>query len=168
MKHVVVLAVWLVPAAALAQEAKTYTNADLVKIEVPGAYTNQDLKRLPPLAVQKVQAPAAAPRRAAPRGAAPVAEEAPSPASEAFQAYFNSVRVDRDMLMSELQYEIDQVAFSESAFAGDTRSFDVRLGYRAQARPLIQELAKRVALLDMRLDAVADEARKAGVTLDRR
>ncbi|HYV18534.1 MAG TPA: hypothetical protein VFC25_05855 [Verrucomicrobiae bacterium] len=163
MKHAVVLAVWLVPAAALAQEAKTYTNADLVKIEVPGAYTNQDLKRLPPLAVQKVQAPAAAPR-----GAAPVAEEAPSPASEAFQAYFNSVRVDRDMLMSELQYEIDQVAFSESAFAGDTRSFDVRLGYRAQARPLIQELAKRVALLDMRLDAVADEARKAGVSLDRR
>ncbi|HEV8201950.1 MAG TPA: hypothetical protein VGS03_18205 [Candidatus Polarisedimenticolia bacterium] len=162
MKHVVVLAVWLVPAAALAQEAKTYTNADLVKIEVPGAYTNQDLKRLPPLAVQRVQAPAA------PRGAAPVAEAAPAPPTEAFQAYFNSVRVDRDVLMSELQYEIDQVAFSESAFAGDTRSFDVRLGYRAQARPLIQELAKRVALLDMRLDAVADEARKAGVSLDRR
>jgi hypothetical protein len=162
MKHVVVLAVWLVPAAALAQEAKTYTNADLVKIEVPGAYTNQDLKRLPPLAVQKAPAPAAA------RGTAPVAEEAPAPPTEAFQAYFNSVRVDRDILMSELQYEIDQVAFSESAFAGDTRSFDVRLGYRAQARPLIQELAKRVALLDMRLDAVADEARKAGVTLDRR
>lgn len=161
MKHAVVLAVWLVPAAALAQEAKTYTNADLVKIEVPGAYTNQDLKRLPPLPVQKVQAPVAA------HGAVPVVE-APAPPTEAFQAYFNSVRVDRDMLMSELQYEIDQVAFSESAFAGDTRSFDVRLGYRAQARPLIQELAKRVALLDARLDAVSDEARKAGVLLDRR
>jgi hypothetical protein len=161
MKHAVVLAVWLVPAAALAQEAKTYTNADLAKIEVPGAYTNQDLKRLPPLPVQRVQVPA-------PRGAAPVAEEAPAPPTEAFQAYFSSIRVDRDMLMSELQYEIDQVAFSESAFAGDTRSFDVRLGYRAQARPLIQELAKRVALLDARLDAVADEARKAGVSLDRR
>ncbi|HET8945848.1 MAG TPA: hypothetical protein VFQ07_02600 [Candidatus Polarisedimenticolia bacterium] len=165
MKHVVVLAVWLVPAAALAQEAKTYTNADLAKIEVPGAYTNQDLKRLPPLAVQKVQAPAHAP--AAGRGEAPVAE-VPAPPTEAFQNYFNSVLVDRDILMAELQYEIDQVAFSESAFAGDTRSFDVRLGYRAQARPLIQELAKRVALLDARLDAVADEARKAGVSLDRR
>ena len=164
MKHVVVLAVWLVPAAALAQEAKTYTNADLAKIEVPGAYTNKDLKRLPPLVVQKAQAPAPAAARA---GAPPV-EAAPAPPTEAFQTYFNSVRVDRDIRMAELQYEIDQVAFSESAFAGDTRSFDVRLGYRAQARPLIQELAKRVALLDSRLEAVQDEARKAGVSLDLR
>jgi len=162
MKHVVVLAVWLVPAAALAQETKTYTNADLVKIQVPGAYTNEDLKRLPPLVVMK------APTGAAARQQGEIAPAAPAPAAEAFQAYYSSVRVDRDMLAAELQYEIDLVGFSESAFAGDTRSFDVRLGYRAQARPLIQELTKRVALLDARLAAVTDEARKAGVRLDLR
>jgi hypothetical protein len=160
MKHVVVLAVWLVPAAALAQGTTTYTNADLAKIQVPGAYTNADLKRLPPLVVQKAPAPSHAPAR-------PM-EAAPAPPTEAFQSYYSSVRVDRDILAAELEYEKSLVDFSESAFAGDTRSFDVRLGYRAQARPLIQELAKRVALLDARLEAVADEARKAGVTLDLR
>jgi hypothetical protein len=164
MKHVVVLAVWLVPAAALAQESKTYTNADLVKIQVPGAYTNQDLKRLPPLVMQPAaKAPAAA---AAPREGA--AEGGMSAATEAFQTYYNSVRVDRDILAAELAYEISLVDFSESAFAGDTRSFDVRLGYRAQARPLIQELTKRVALLDARLAVVADEARRQGVSIDLR
>ena len=166
MKHVVVLAVWLVPAAALAQESRTYTNADLVKIEVPGAFTNQDLKRLPPLVVQPAQK---APPSAA---AAPHAEGAAgggmSAVTDAFQTYYNSVRVDRDILAAELEYEKGLVDFSESAFAGDTRSFDVRLGYRAQARPLIQELTKRVALLDARLVVVADEARKAGVSLDLR
>ena len=160
MKHVVILAACLVPAAAFAQEAKTYTNADLVKIQVPGAFTNEDLRRLPPLPMQK-----AAPRAAA--QPAPV-EAAPSPATEAFQTYYSSVRADRDLLAAELAYEIGLVEFSESAFAGDTRSFDVRLGYRAQAVDLIRELTKRVALLDARLDAVMDEARRAGVTIDRR
>ena len=157
-RSIIVLAACLVPAAAFAQETKTYTNADLAKIQVPGAYTNQDLKRLPPLAVQKAPAKAAVPE----------VEPAPAPPTEAFQAYYNSVRVDRDMLAAELAYEIGLVDFSESAFAGDTRSFDVRLGYRAQAVDLIRELTKRVALLDARLEWASDEARKAGVVLDRR
>ena len=156
-RSIIVLAACLVPAAAFAQESRTYTNADLAKIQVPGAYTNEDLKRLPPLAVQR-----------APRVAAPAVEPAPAPPTEAFQAYYNGVRVDRDMLAAELAYEIGLVEFSESAFAGDSRSFDVRLGYRAQAVDLIRELTKRVALLDARLEWAADEARKAGVVLDRR
>jgi len=158
MKHFVILAACLVPAAAFAQEAKTYTNADLVKIQVPGAYTNEDLKRLPPLPVQKGPKVAAAPQ----------VEAAPAPATEAFQAYYNSVGADRDILAAELAYEIGLVEFSESAFAGDTRSFDVRLGYRSQAVELIRELTKRVALLDARLEAVTDEARRAEVRLDLR
>jgi len=166
MKHVVVLAVWLVPAAALAQESRTYPNADLVKIQVPGAFTNQDLKRLPPLPVQPAaKAPAASAARPS-EGAAPGGGM--SAATEAFQTYYNSVRVDRDILAAELAYEIGLVDFSESAYAGDTRSFDVRLGYRAQARPLIQELTKRVALLESRLSMVADEARRQGVSIDLR
>ena len=168
MKHAVVLAVWLVPAAAFAQSTTTpqgtttYTNADLVKFQVPGAFTNEDLKRLPATGVTVLKAPAV---KAAPRGEA---EEAPAPLTDAYQAYYGNVRADRDVLAAELAYEIGLVEFSESAFAGDTRSFDVRLGYRSQAAELIRELTKRVALLDARLDSVADEARKAGVVLDRR
>lgn len=163
MKRVVILAACLVPAAAFAQESRTYTNADLVKIEVPGAFTNQDLKRLPPLPVQRAAAPKAA--------AEPAQVEAPPAAAaltEAYQTYYGNVRADRDALAAELAYEIALVEFSESAFAGDTRSFDVRLGYRSQAVDLIRELTKRVALLDARLELVTDEARRAGVTLDRR
>ena len=38
----------------------------------------------------------------------------------------------------------------------------------AQAAPLIRELTKRVALLDARLAIVENDARRAGVNLDRR
>jgi hypothetical protein len=85
-----------------------------------------------------------------------------------YQQYYDGIKADRDALAAELEYEKGLVDFSESAFAGDTRSFDVRLGFRAQARPLIIELQKRVDLLDKRLDDATDQARKAGVTLDRR
>lgn len=154
MKHLVVLVACLMPAAAFAQQ--TYTNADLAKFQVPGAYTNQDLKRLPPLPVQK-----------APAAQLPRIEPTPVPTAE-YQQYYDGIKADRDALAAEIDYEKGLVDFSESAFAGDTRSFDVRLGYRAQARPLIIELQKRVDLLDKRLDDAADQARKAGVTLDRR
>lgn len=161
MKHVVILAVCLVPAAAFAQESRTYTNADLVKIQVPGAYTNEDLKRLPSTGVTVLKA---APKAAA---AAPL-EAAPSPQADAYQAYYSSVRADRDVLAAELEYELARVEFSKSAFAGGSEGYDIRLGYGAKAGELIRELQKRVALFDARLDAVADEARRAGVTLDRR
>jgi hypothetical protein len=157
MKIAVALAIWLVPVAAFAQDV-TYTNADLAKFQVPGAYTNQDLKRLPPLIVQK---PTSAP---APQIQAPAA---PSAQEEGWQNYYWNVRADRDALQAELDYEIGQVEFSESAFAGDTRAFEPRLGYRAQARPLILELKKRIALLDARMDAVLDDARRAGFALQR-
>ena len=157
MKNVVAVAIWLLPAAAFAQDV-TYTNADLAKIQVPGAYTNQDLKRLPPLIVQK------APAAPAPQVQAPAA---PSAQEEGWQNYYWNVRADRDALQAELDYEIGQVEFSESAFAGDTRAFEPRLGYRAQARPLILELQKRIALLDARMDAVLDDAHRAGFGLVR-
>jgi hypothetical protein len=154
MKHLVVLAACLLPAAAFAQQ--TYSNADLAKFQVPGAYTNQDLKRLPPLPVQK-----------APAAPLPRVEQAPVPTAE-YQQYYDGIKADRDALAAELQYEKDRVDFSESPFAGDSRSYDVRLGYRAQATWLIRELQKRVDLLDKRLEDAADQARRAGVTLDQR
>jgi hypothetical protein len=154
MKKVVVLMVCLAPAMAFADE--TYTNADLAKFQVPGAYTNQDLKRLPPLPVQK-----------APAAKLPAYEPAPAPTAS-IQAWYDSLKIERDALAAELAYEVKLVEFSESAFAGDSQSFDVRLGYRSQATDLIRELTKRVALLDLQIENALDEARKAGAGIDRR
>jgi hypothetical protein len=154
-KSLVVLAVCLAPAAAYAQDS--YTNADLAKFQVPGAYTNEDLKRLPSLPVAKAT-PTTRPSQVAP-------EPAPS---GAMQAWVDSINAERSRLEAEVAVEKELVEFSESAFAGDTRSFDVRLGYRAQARPLIIELNKRIAILDREMDEALDQARKAGVSVDRR
>jgi hypothetical protein len=158
-KSFVVLAVCLAPAAAFAQDSTTYTNADLAKFQVPGAYTNEDLKRLPAVPIQR--------GAAATRSQAPAAEPEPA-ATGALQAWYDSIRAERSRLETEVAVETELVEFSESAFAGDTRSFDVRLGYRAQARPLIIELMKRIAILDREMDQASDAARRAGVTLDRR
>jgi hypothetical protein len=146
--------VCLAPAMAFADQ--TYTNADLAKFQVPGAYTNQDLKRLPPMPVQK-----------RPAATLPAYEPAPVPTAS-LQAWHDSLKSERDALAAELCYEKSQVDFSESAFAGDTRSYDVRLGYRTQATPLIRELEKRVTLLDRQIDLALDAARKAGAVIDRR
>ena len=154
MKSLVVLAVCLAPAAAFAQDK--YTNADLAKFQVPGAYTNEDLKRLPSLPVAKAPA-------------AKLPEYAPEPKpTGALQSWVDSIRAERARLQAQVDIEKDLVDYSESPFAGDTRSYDVRLGYRAQARPIIVELNKRIAILDREMDAALDEARKAGVTLDTR
>jgi hypothetical protein len=155
MKRVLVLAACLVPAAAFAQDS--YTNADLAKFQVPGAYTNQDLKRLSPLPMQGKPTAAAAP-----------IIEAPAPPTAAYQSYYDNLRGERDSLQDEIDIEKGLVDFSESAYAGDTRSYDVRLGYRAQAAPIIRELNKRVALLDAQLSRLEDHARREGVSLDRR
>lgn len=154
MKGIVVLAACCLPAAAFAQQS--YTNADLAKIEVPGAYTNQDLKRLSPLPMQKAPAAKLPPY---------VAPEVPA---AAFQAHYDSVRVERELLLAEIELEKRRVEFSESAYAGDTRSFDVRLGYRAPAAVWIRDLERRVAIYDARLEQISEEARKAGAALDRR
>src|SRR5262245_27455646 len=154
MKRVIVLLACLAPAMAFADQ--TYTNADLAKFQVPGAYTNEDLKRLAPMPVQK-----------APVATVPPYEPAPVPTAS-LQSYYDSLKIERDALQAELDYEKGLVDFSESAFAGDTRSFDVRLGYRSQAVELIRELTKRVALLDHQLEEAADTARKAGAVIDRR
>jgi hypothetical protein len=154
MKGFVVLAVCLAPALAYGQQ--TYTNADLSGFQVPGAYTNEDLKRLPPLAIQR-----------APAAALPRFEPVPSRGA-AYQALYDSLARAQESFSAEIEYEKDLVGYSESAFAGDTSDFTVRLGYRAQAAPLIRELVKRKALLGRQLDEVADAARRAGAPVERR
>ncbi len=143
---------------ALAYGQQTYTNADLARFQVPGAFTNEDLKRLEPLAVQK-------------QAAVLIPPYVPKPAPvEYYQAVYRGLVANRRALQAELAYEIAAVDFSESAFAhpGDTRSFTPRLGYRVQAKPLIQELTKRIALLDAQIEALVDAARQEGAAIDRR
>ena len=109
MKRYVLLAVCLWPALAYGQQ--TYTNADLVKLDVPGAYTNEDLKKLSPLALQGT-----------PAARTPLVE--PRPVSgEEYQAVYDGLRRTRAALVAERDDEIGRVDFSESArssLASDT------------------------------------------------
>ncbi|HXH28038.1 MAG TPA: hypothetical protein VNL37_03270 [Candidatus Polarisedimenticolia bacterium] len=154
MKRFLALVVCLWPAAAFAQQ--TYSNADLVNIQVPGAYTNDDLRRLPPLAIQKTPA-AQTPRM-----------EIPPVDSRPYQAAYDNLQLTRRALQAELDFEMDRIAYSESAFAGNADELGPRAGYRARVRPLILELRKRVALLDRQLDDLEAAARRAGADLDLR
>jgi hypothetical protein len=154
MKRYLLLAVVFWPALALGEE--TYTNADLLKLDVPGAYTNEDLKRLPPL-----------PMQAEPAARTPVVELPRVPTGQ-FQAVYEGLARARAALAAEREYEIGSVEASESASAGDARSFEPRLGYRSKAAPFIRELTKRIALLDRQIDDLLDAARRAGAVIDHR
>ena len=154
MKRIILLAVCLVPALVYGQQ--TYTNEDLIKIRVPGAYTNQDLRRLSPLPVQREPA-AEVPEVSIPR-----------PARVFFQARYDSLYEARAALLTEIAIEEEKVAFSESAFAGDTSGPGPRLGYRTKAFVLIEELEKRVDLLEAQMEFVAETSRRAGALVERR
>ena len=157
MRMSVVLAGLVWPALAFGQQL--YTNADLAKLDGPGAYTNDDLRRLPPLVVQKEPA-AQLP---------PFVIPAPSPyLIEHYLSSYDNLREGRDSLAFELEFELKRVEFSESAFAGDTKSFEPRLGYRTQVGDLIRELEKRIAILDFQMEMLVQDARKAGVEIGQR
>lgn len=152
MKKYLIALSLLWPALAFGQQ--TYTNADLVKFSVPGAYTNEDLRRLSPLPVQRQPAAALPPA------------VLPAVPTEKIQAHFDALRWQRDAYRDELGIELEAIAYSESAFAGGTTEIEPRLGYRARVRPLVEELQKRVALLEAQMERVRDEARRAGAVID--
>lgn len=154
MKKQLLLTVFFWPALAYGQQ--TYTNADLLKLDVPGAYTNEDLRRLSPLAVQRQPA------------VSPPVVELPRVPSAQFQAAYDGLARTRAALAAEREAEIAAVESSESASAGDTRSFEARLGYRTKAAPFIRELTKRIGLLDGQIDDLLDAARRAGAVIDHR
>ncbi|OLD62466.1 MAG: hypothetical protein AUI47_12435 [Acidobacteria bacterium 13_1_40CM_2_68_5] len=155
MKVSVVVAGLVWPVLAFGQQL--YTNADLAKFDVPGAYTNDDLRRLPPLAVQS------APAVPTPPYAAPAPAEGAS-----YQANYDNLKLTRMALAGELDFELNRIAFSEAAFAGNTSEIEPRLGYRSRVSSLVLELKKRVALLDQQMDDLAGLARRAGVAIDPR
>jgi hypothetical protein len=150
---IVVVAICLAPVLAFGQQ--TYTNEDLGRFQVPGAYTNEDLRRLAPLPQQQekeVEPPAL---QAAPR------------ISAVLQARYDGLRETYDLLRAEIAAEEARIDFSESAFAGDTRDTEVRLGYRAPATVWIRELSLRADLMKTRIEALEEQARREGVRLNR-
>lgn len=154
MKRIAVLMICLAPALAFGQQS--YTNEDLAKFQVPGAYTNEDLKRLAPLPVQKAPA-------------VELPEYVPSrPLGDAYQMRYDGLAGIYASLQAEIEYEYERIEFSESAFAGDTRDVEVRNGNRAWLAPLIEELRRRAAVVKTRMESVAEAARRAGATLERR
>ena len=153
MKVSVVLMGLVWPVLTFGQQL--YTNADLAKFDVPGAYSNQDLKRLPP--------------SPSPRGVIGQPAYTPPPREDAlYQQAYDGLRLTRDALQAEIDCENGRVSFSESAWAGDTGVIAPRLGYRAAVAPLVLELEKRIALLDRQMDIVLDAARRAGAVVDQR
>ena len=154
MKRLVVLGACLWPAIAFAQQ--TYTNADLVKFNVPGAYTNDDLRQLSPLAIQKT------PAAVLPLFSIPPVFSGP------FQSSYDMLRGTRTALQTERDFELARVAESESPSGGDSQGFTPRLGYATKVRPLIMELEKRIALIDHQIDDLRDAARRAGASIDLR
>jgi len=153
MKVSVVLMGLVWPVLTFGQQL--YTNADLAKFDVPGAYSNQDLKRLPP--------------SPSPRGVIGQPAYTPPPREDAaYQRAYDGLRLTRDALQGEIDFENGRVSFSESAWAGDTGVIAPRLGYRAAVATLVLELEKRIALLDRQMDIVLDAARRAGAVVDQR
>ncbi|HKB07922.1 MAG TPA: hypothetical protein VKF61_06580 [Candidatus Polarisedimenticolia bacterium] len=156
MKVSVVLVGLLWPAVAFAQQ--TYTNADLEKFDVPGAYTNEDLRRLPPLAVQRQAAVNLPPF-------VPVVSQA----QLRLQKTYDDLGSIRDSLALELDLELSRVEFSRSPFAGNPNSlFEPRLGYGAKVYTLILELEKRIAILDAEMEDLLDQARRDGFLIETR
>ena len=154
MKLVIVVLLCLAPVLAFGQQ--TYTNEDLAKFQVPGAYTNEDLKRLTPLAQQKE-----------PAFHLPAFQPAPT-RSQSLQARYDGLKETYDMLQAQIVAEHERVDFSESAFAGNTLDAKVRLGHKTPAFVWIKELSLRADLMKTRIEALEDLARRRGVVLDRR
>ena len=151
---IVVVAICLAPVLAFGQQ--TFTNEDLAKFQVPGAYTNEDLKRLAPLAQQKE-----------PAVRLPAYQPAPT-RSASLQARYDGLQETYVILQAEIALKHELVDYSESAFAGNTLDAKVRLGYKAPAFRQIQVLSQRAELMKVRIEALEELARRRGVVLDRR
>ena len=151
---IVVVAICLAPVLAFGQQ--TYTNEDLARFQVPGAYTNEDLTRLAPLAQQKEPAVRLPEYQAAPMRSA------------SLQARYDGLYETYAMLQAEIALEHERVDFSESAFAGNTLDTTVRLGYKTVAFEQIRELSLRADLMKVRIEVLEELARRQGILLDRR
>jgi hypothetical protein len=155
MRILMALAVLLTPAMLFAQD--TYTNGDLTRFHVPGAYTNDDLKKLPAEAAPRTK-PGVTP--------APAAFAMPEADTRRLQDAYDGLVAVRVRLAADLEVERQRIGFSESAFAGATSVVAPRLGYRARVAELVLELEKRIAVIDAEIDFILETARRNRVAIE--
>ena len=155
MKRIIIgVVVCLVPLAAYGQQR--YTNEDLRKFSVPGAYTNQDLKKLPPVPVVGKATPAPAPQ----------AEEV-SVDSESFQIALDLLAEQRSIYQAELDWRNQEIERAYSFFDKGPDGYPWP-GYRSKSRGAIQYLEVQIAIMDARIAAMEEDAYRAGAVIDRR
>jgi hypothetical protein len=128
-------------AVAPAMAQKVYTNRDLGDVQIPGAYTNKDVKFLEPIPTQK--APMVEP--------APVACCAPSvdkgPKVDVRRAVATDVR---DRLQAELDYELARIEKAYSP-AGGGFTGSLRVGLKSKLEDRLEYLRREIALRDQEL-----------------
>lgn len=125
------------PAAA----QRKYTNADLEKYRLAGAYTNEDLKRLEPLSYQ------AAPLFEYPEIdllSASIAEQ------RAIEVRGDVLRQERRGYQAELDYHNGRLKIAYSAGGGYPNRF-LNRGLLSQIEPRLEILRRRIALITAEL-----------------
>ena len=149
MKKLIGVFVCLVPLAAYAQQ--TYTNEDLRKFTVPGAYTNADLKKLPPVPVV---------------GRAGRVESLPYEEVDAgpFQMRLDLLQEQRTIVQAQLDWTNQQIEKAYSFFDKGPDGYPWP-GYYSKNKGFLQYLDMQLAVIDARIDEVEDEARTAGAIL---
>jgi hypothetical protein len=150
MRRLVVAAALFAATGAVAQEK--YTNADLDRIYVPGAYTNDDLKALPRLEVQP--APAMAPW---------------TPRIDTRERDLMLERVrgleERRLAVSrEMEYEESIIRKVEGP-GGNSPDSEYYLGHRSKSRGYRAALRREIALLDQEIEDARWHAVRASIVV---
>jgi hypothetical protein len=150
MRRLVAAAALFAATGAAAQEK--YTNADLDRIYVQGAYTNEDLKALPPLEIQS--APAMPPW---------------SPAIDTRERDLMWERVrgleERRLAAArELAYEEEIVRRVEGP-GGNSPDREHYFGYRSKSRGFRSALRREIALLEQEIEEARWHAVRASIVV---
>jgi hypothetical protein len=151
MKKWIGVALCLVPLAVQAEQR--YTNEDLRKFSVPGAYTNQDLQKLPKLPVAK----------AVPVVPIPIIAVEPGP----FQMQLDFLQQQRLGLQSELDYREGMLEKAYSYFDKAPNEGPYP-GYLSKSVGILNYLEMQLAITDSQIENLLDGARRAGVVLENR
>ena len=149
MKKIVGVIVCLVPLTAYAQQK--YTNEDLRKFNVPGAYTNQDLKKMPPVQVVGKAGPPA-------QVTVEVVDSTP------YQMRLDLLQEQRLIVQAQLDWTNQEIERAYSFYDKGPEGYPWP-GYLSKTRGFVQYLEMQLAVVDTRIDSVEEEAYRAGATL---
>jgi hypothetical protein len=150
MRRLVVAAALFAATGGVAQEK--YTNADLDRIYVQGAYTNEDLKALPRLEAE--------PAPALP----PWAPEIDTHERDLMWERVRGLEERRLAAARELEYEESIVRKVEGP-GGNSPDSEYYLGYRSKSRGYRAALRREIALLDREIEDARWHAVRASIVV---